>query len=76
MSVEVSVICDGCQRDVDDGGLVYCEPCWLDTIGTLPRVEKDLRELAGRLSGDAARACIELADHIYDLATLPEKQPA
>lgn len=67
MTVNLDVICDGCQQSIDAEGEVYCARCWLSAIATLPQVERELRELAKGLTGKAAQACEALADRIYDM---------
>lgn len=71
MSISINAICDGCQLDIEPDSELYCSRCWLETIATLPIVERELRALAGTLTGDAARRCEDLADRIYDLNTFP-----
>jgi len=52
MSIKIETTCDGCQKQLEEGNMVYCRDCYLELEKVINTLEKKIELLErGRKSG-------------------------
>ncbi|MBW1614903.1 MAG: hypothetical protein JRJ57_13325 [Deltaproteobacteria bacterium] len=54
MSIKIETTCDGCQKQLEEGNMVYCRDCYLE----LEKMVNELEHKISRLEADLRLALI------------------
>jgi len=50
MSIKIETTCDGCQKQFEEGNMVYCRDCYSKMEGGLAGCAERVRELEKKIS--------------------------
>jgi len=51
MSIKIETTCDGCQKQLEEGNLVYCRDCYSKMEGGLAGCAERVKELESKING-------------------------